>query len=84
LPRSVVESHASRQAVHCHALPPQFADVTTVFVRSKDAFVTPALTALLELAHEHLADDAGVSRIEPETAATHAILDTTEPVASVH
>ncbi|MEM5285730.1 LysR substrate-binding domain-containing protein [Paraburkholderia sabiae] len=60
LPRSVVEGHGTRQAVHCHTLPPEFSHVKTVFIRNKDAIVTPALTALTELAHAQFAVDADI------------------------
>jgi DNA-binding transcriptional LysR family regulator len=62
LPRSVVESHAVRHDVHCHALPAEYANVKTVFIRNKDAIVTAALTAMIDLAHEQFAMDGGVLR----------------------
>ncbi|TCG10118.1 LysR family transcriptional regulator [Paraburkholderia steynii] len=65
LPRSVVESHGARHAVHCHALPSQFAHVKTVFIRNKDTIVTPALTAMIDLAHEQFAVDVDVKTPPP-------------------
>jgi DNA-binding transcriptional LysR family regulator len=85
LPRSIVEGHAARQSVYCHALPPAFANVITVFIRSKDTFVTPALTALLELARDQLAGEAAVAAdIAANAARPHALRDPAEPVANVH
>lgn len=52
LPRAVVEHHASRNRIACHALPDAFAKVATVFIRRKDAFETVALRAMVGLAHE--------------------------------
>lgn len=66
LPRSVVESHGARHDVHCHPLPTEFANVKTVFIRNKDAIVTAALTAMIDLAHEQFAVDGGVLRSSTE------------------
>jgi DNA-binding transcriptional LysR family regulator len=62
LPRSVVEGHGTRQSVCCHALPAEFSHVATVFVRNKDMVVTPALSALVMLAHEVLAGERAPAR----------------------
>lgn len=56
LPRSVVENHMSRQSVHSHELPAKFSQVTTVFIRHKEGILTPALSALLDLARGQPAD----------------------------
>ena len=64
LPKAVVERHGSRRSVRCHELPQAFANVTTVFIRHQDAVVTPALSALLALAHEQFGQssaDAGAA-----------------------
>jgi DNA-binding transcriptional LysR family regulator len=78
LPRSVVESHGARCSVHCHELPAKFSNVKTVFIRNKDALVTPALSAMIGLAHEQIALDE--SFISP----TLNRVDIDEAVASVH
>jgi DNA-binding transcriptional LysR family regulator len=55
LPRTVVQSHESRHALRAHALPPEFANVKTVFIHRSDTLVTPALAAFVELAQDQLA-----------------------------
>jgi len=86
LPRSVVEGHTSLQSVHCHELPPEFAHVTTVFIRCKDTFVTPALTALLDLAHEQLAvDSRGTHALDEGALALNLdCAEATKTSAAVH
>jgi hypothetical protein len=68
-----VESHGVKHAVHCHALPSQFAHVKTVFIRNKDTIVTPALTAMLDLAHEQFAADGDVQTPPAGTILTSAL-----------
>ncbi|ACC76090.1 LysR substrate-binding domain-containing protein [Paraburkholderia phymatum] len=77
LPRSVVEGHGTRQAVHCHALPPEFSHVTTVLIRNKDSIVTPAFAALTDLAHAQFAIDADIrpARAENMLASRLACFD---------
>ncbi|MEI5995971.1 LysR family transcriptional regulator [Paraburkholderia bengalensis] len=81
LPRSVVDGHGTRPAVHCHELPLEFAQVKTVFIRNKDTLVTPALTALLDLSHEQFAIDEAVapSPVDGDMLhATQACVDTAQ------
>jgi DNA-binding transcriptional LysR family regulator len=73
LPRSVVEGHSTRQAVHCHELPAEFAHVKTVFIRNKDTIVTPALTAMLDLAHQQFAADTNALHPSSESVLTAAL-----------
>ncbi|SAK71794.1 LysR family transcriptional regulator [Caballeronia hypogeia] len=68
LPKAVVERHASRRSVRCHTLPPAFANVTTVFIRNQHAVVTPALSAMLELAHEQFSQG-----VDTEAALTESV-----------
>lgn len=48
-PASVVETYAERGALRCHAIPPQYANVPTVFVYRKSAFPEQALRQVLQL-----------------------------------
>ena len=50
LPRAVVAEAASEGRIALHALPPTEAEVDTVFVRRRDAYVSSALKAFLVLA----------------------------------
>jgi DNA-binding transcriptional LysR family regulator len=86
LPRSVAESHGTRQSVHCHELPKEYAHVKTVFIRNKDSIVTPALTALLDLSHEQCAIEVGVSAPPAADMLTPTLgcIDAAESSASVH
>lgn len=58
LPRAVVQRHAARQALRCHALPAEFAHVATVFIRRNDTLATPAMAAMVRLAQAQFASDA--------------------------
>lgn len=55
LPKSIAENCGLRQAIRCHALPPEIANVTTVFIRRNDTTPTSALRAFVALAHEQFA-----------------------------
>lgn len=55
LPKAVAENYGLQQAIRYHQLPPEFANVTTVFIRRKDGMTTSALTAFLGVAHEQFA-----------------------------
>lgn len=52
LPKAVAESYEQRQPIRYHQLPPEFANVTTVFIRRADTMVTSALTAFLSVTQE--------------------------------
>jgi DNA-binding transcriptional LysR family regulator len=52
LPKAIAENYALRQSVRYHHLPPEFANVTTVFIRRNDMVVTSAMTAFLGIAQE--------------------------------
>jgi len=86
LPRSVAESHGERYAVQCHELPPEFANVKTVFIRNKDTVVTPALTALLDLSHEQFAVDVVAQQSAASDILTSNLscIEAAESGASVH
>ncbi|SEJ81969.1 LysR family transcriptional regulator [Paraburkholderia diazotrophica] len=86
LPRSVVASHGARHSVHCHELPREFSNVKTMFIRNKDALVTPALTAMIELAHQQIAVDGSAQEPVSENILTTGLerIDAAESSASVH
>ena len=50
LPRALVEDACREGRIAAHTLPPGEAQVETVFVRRRDAHVSSALAAFLELA----------------------------------
>jgi DNA-binding transcriptional LysR family regulator len=54
LPKAVAQSHEARHAIRAHALPAEFRNVKTVFIRRQDALVTPALTSFVSLARDQL------------------------------
>ncbi|WP_341964063.1 LysR substrate-binding domain-containing protein [Pseudomonas sp. RC10] len=54
LPKAVAESSSLRHSIHCHALPPEFAHISTVFVRRSDSLMTSAMSAFIELAQHQL------------------------------
>jgi DNA-binding transcriptional LysR family regulator len=56
LPRSVVRAAAAAGRVAVHELPPEEANVATVFVRRKDRFLSSALMAFLATAQAHYSD----------------------------
>jgi LysR family transcriptional regulator, cell division regulator len=47
LPKAVLVDAVDRRLVRTHALPPREAEVETLFIRRKDAYVSSALTAFL-------------------------------------
>ncbi|GAA3313190.1 hypothetical protein GCM10020331_002730 [Ectobacillus funiculus] len=47
LPRSIVVAHEQQGRVRSHILPDKYSLVTTMFIRRKDALITPALSAFL-------------------------------------
>jgi DNA-binding transcriptional LysR family regulator len=51
LPRAAVARAEAEGRVAIHALPPEQAEVETLFVRRRDAYVSSALAALLDLAN---------------------------------
>jgi DNA-binding transcriptional LysR family regulator len=59
LPKTIVERYQSRPEIKYHQLPTELASVKTVFIRRNDTFVTPALTAFIELARGQLAPPNG-------------------------
>jgi DNA-binding transcriptional LysR family regulator len=52
LPKTVVENYVSRQTIRYHRLPPEIANVKTVFIHRSDTLITPALTAFISLARD--------------------------------
>jgi DNA-binding transcriptional LysR family regulator len=66
LPKAVAQNYAARQAIALHALPREFANVKTVFIRRNDTLATPALSAFVALARDQLAlstDDTKAKRM---------------------
>ncbi|MDF0733192.1 LysR substrate-binding domain-containing protein [Pseudomonas entomophila] len=55
LPKSVAESCSVRQSIRCHALPAEFAKVSTVFIRRADSLPTSAMSAFVALAQRQVA-----------------------------
>ena len=55
LPKAVAENCSVRQSIRFHALPPEFANVSTVFIRRNDSIVTSAMSAFINLAQEQRA-----------------------------
>lgn len=53
LPRSIVAEPEQQGRIRCHAIPGKHAIVTTVFIRRKDALITPALSAFLSEMRAH-------------------------------
>ncbi|MCG8562597.1 MAG: LysR substrate-binding domain-containing protein [Hyphomicrobiales bacterium] len=58
LPRGVLEAPARAGRIVLHTLPPGEANVETLFVRRRDAFVSSALAAFLDCARPALAEAA--------------------------
>ena len=58
LPRGVLEAPAREGRIVLHTLPPGEANVETLFVRRRDAFVSSALAAFLDCARPALAEAA--------------------------
>lgn len=54
LPRTVADNYGAHHAIRYHRLPPEFANVKTVFIRRNDVVTTPALTAFVNLAQGQL------------------------------
>ncbi|MFG5861312.1 LysR family transcriptional regulator [Metapseudomonas lalkuanensis] len=50
LPRAIAESYGERHSIRYHQLPPEIANVKTVFIRRNDTLVTPALAAFISVA----------------------------------
>ncbi|MGY4526816.1 LysR family transcriptional regulator [Pseudomonas sp. TE21394] len=52
LPKSVAQNSSVRHAVRCHSLPPEFANVSTVFIRLAESLQSSAMKAFLDIALE--------------------------------
>ncbi|MFM0336263.1 LysR family transcriptional regulator [Paraburkholderia fungorum] len=80
LPKTVAESYGSRQAIRYHQLPPEFANVKTVFIRRNDTMITPALAAFIGLARDQFIQVNGGTKAGPakgqagKRAATKALV----------
>lgn len=81
LPRIVAENYGSRQAIRCHALPPEVANVKTVFIHRNDTLITPALAAFIGLARDQLASVNDNMKAGPRRRMTgkHAASKALEP-----
>ncbi|NOU75529.1 LysR family transcriptional regulator [Paenibacillus sp. LMG 31458] len=53
LPRSIIAESEQQGRIRCHAIPGKHTIVTTVFIRRKDALITPALSAFLSEMRAH-------------------------------
>ncbi|KRF13385.1 LysR family transcriptional regulator [Paenibacillus sp. Soil787] len=53
LPRSIITESEKQGRIRCHEIPGKHAIVTTVFIRRKDALITPALSAFLSEIRAH-------------------------------
>jgi DNA-binding transcriptional LysR family regulator len=69
LPRAVAQKHKSRHAIRAHAIPSEFSNVKTVFIRRTDALVTPVLAAFVSLARDQLTNG---QRSKKTLTGTHA------------
>ncbi|MNG08108.1 HTH-type transcriptional regulator GltR [compost metagenome] len=54
LPKAIAENCSVRHGIRCHALPPEFAKVSTVFIRRNDSMITSAMSAFVGMAHEQI------------------------------
>jgi DNA-binding transcriptional LysR family regulator len=54
LPRGVVSSAAEQDIVALHSLPPEKAQVATLFIRRHDAYVSSAMQAFVEVTRSRL------------------------------
>jgi DNA-binding transcriptional LysR family regulator len=61
LPRTVVEQHSLSKEIRCHTLPPDVANVKTVFIRRNDGIVMPALAEFLNLVRGEFGSAGGNS-----------------------
>jgi DNA-binding transcriptional LysR family regulator len=52
LPKTIAENCSVRHAIHWHTLPPEFANVSTVFIRRNDSMITSAMSAFVGLAQQ--------------------------------
>lgn len=58
LPKSVVKNCSVRKSLRCHALPSEFAHISTVFIRRADAAPSSAMNAFIALAQQKVAATA--------------------------
>ncbi|MHA0858403.1 LysR family transcriptional regulator [Paenibacillus sp. CMAA1364] len=49
IPESSVTDFAAKGAIYCHRLPEPYQDITTVFIRRKDAYLTSTLQSFIEV-----------------------------------
>lgn len=84
LPKTVVESYGSRQSIRYHRLPPEFANVKTVFIRRSDTLITPALTAFISLARDQFIPVNEDTKIVMERVVTGKHAAISAPEANVH
>lgn len=47
-PESALEEYAAKGALYCHPIPAPYNEITTVFVRRKDAYVTNTMQSFIE------------------------------------
>jgi len=78
LPRAVVQQHPSSFGIRCHALPAEFAQVTTVFIRRNDGLVMPALAEFLNVVREEFNTASAGSECASEARTEGILVDAYE------
>ncbi|AUZ27195.1 LysR family transcriptional regulator [Bacillus cabrialesii] len=53
LPRSIIAAHEKQGRIRSHTISDKYSLVTTMFIRRKDTFITPALSAFLTRMRDH-------------------------------
>lgn len=74
LPKTIAENYGLRQSIRYHRLPPEVANVATVFIRRSDAIATSALAAFLGIAHEQFAPPPPASILNPAADSLNAVV----------
>lgn len=59
LPRSIIASHEKQGRIRSHTISDKYSLVSTMFIRRKDTFITPALTAFLTNMRDHFQKNIG-------------------------
>lgn len=62
VPKSTVRHMVSRGIVHCHEVPDEYRQITTVFIRRKDSYMTSSIKAFIE----EIADVRVESGVNPD------------------
>ncbi|OEI75010.1 transcriptional regulator [Bacillus subtilis] len=59
LPRSIIASHEKQGRIRSHTISDKYSLVSTMFIRRKDTFITPALTAFLTNMRDYFQKNIG-------------------------